>query len=449
MAFFLAILETEPVRTSAGRIVRSLEIAEMKTRMLMTLAGPLVVASAAAGQQIIVDGVLDSAYGEAIAIQQVQTQFGNADLGEAGFCNGSEIDGVHAVVDGDMLYLLFTGNLESNFNKIDIFFDSIEDAGQNPILGNNVDADFNALNRMGRFEDPKTGEVQPGLTFDAGFAADFWMTFTGGAGEPDKKGGTPYDTYMSYADLLTGGGETAGSGFAGPGSSGLEGGLLTDNFIEAAIDNSNTGGVSGGDQPEPDGGIGVSTGIEFAIPLAVLGHASGDDIRICAFINGSGHDFLSNQVMGPLLSGGNLGEPRFVNFADLDGDQFVTVTTGGGDDECPGDLNGDLVVNGADFGGLLAAWGSCGGCAADLSGDGEVGGADVGLMLSVWGACEGGGGGETGCGDCNEADASEGTGCSDSTCESIVCDLDPLCCSTIWDDFCAQLADSNCDCATP
>ena len=426
-----------------------LEFEEMKNRMLMTVAGSLLVAGAAPGEDIVVDGVLDAAYGEAISLQQVQTQFGNADLGEPGFCNGSEIDGVHAVIDGDTLYVLFTGNLESNYNKIDIFIDSIAGAGQNPILGNNVDVDFGALNRMGRFEDQETGEIQPGLTFDAGFAADFWMTFTGGAGKPDKKGGTSYDTYMSYADLLTDGGDTAGSGFAGPGSFGLEGSLFTDNFIAAAIDNSNTAGVSGGDQPEPDGGAGVSTGIEFSIPLAVLGHSSGDDIRICAFINGSGHDFVSNQIMGPLLSGDNLGEPRFVNFNDLDGDQFVTITSdGGGDDECFGDLNGDLTVNGADFGGLLAAWGVCGGCAADLNEDGEVGGADVGLMLAVWGPCDPGGGDE-GCGDCNEADGKGEGGCSETVCESIVCDIDPLCCSAAWDQFCAQLADSNCDCATP
>ncbi|HEX7010851.1 MAG TPA: PEP-CTERM sorting domain-containing protein, partial [Phycisphaeraceae bacterium] len=42
--------------------------------------------------------------------------------------------------------------------------------------------------------------------------------------------------------------------------------------------------------------------------------------------NGGGHDFLSNQVLGGLSAGtGNLGEPRNVNFASQDGDQFFTV----------------------------------------------------------------------------------------------------------------------------
>ncbi len=51
-----------------------------------------------------------------------------------------------------------------------------------------------------------------------------------------------------------------------------------------------------------------------------------------------------------------------------------------------GDLNGDGVVNGADLGLLLAAWGSCPGCAADLDGNGSVDGADLGVLLVHWSA---------------------------------------------------------------
>jgi hypothetical protein len=49
----------------------------------------------------------------------------------------------------------------------------------------------------------------------------------------------------------------------------------------------------------------------------------------------------------------------------------------------PGDLNGDGVVNGADLGILLAAWGGRG--PADLNGDGAVNGADLGIQLANWG----------------------------------------------------------------
>ncbi|HMN95493.1 MAG TPA: hypothetical protein PKC43_04645 [Phycisphaerales bacterium] len=49
------------------------------------------------------------------------------------------------------------------------------------------------------------------------------------------------------------------------------------------------------------------------------------------------------------------------------------------------DLDGNGVVNGADLGVLLGAWGPCSGCAADLNCDGVVDGADLGTLLSAWG----------------------------------------------------------------
>jgi hypothetical protein len=55
---------------------------------------------------------------------------------------------------------------------------------------------------------------------------------------------------------------------------------------------------------------------------------------------------------------------------------------GGG--QCVGDLNGDRVVNGADLGILLGAWGTPD---ADLDADGTTAGSDLGLMLGRWGAC--------------------------------------------------------------
>ena len=49
------------------------------------------------------------------------------------------------------------------------------------------------------------------------------------------------------------------------------------------------------------------------------------------------------------------------------------------------DLNNDSVVDGADVGLLLAAWGPCAGCPADLDGNGVVDGADLGVLLGAWG----------------------------------------------------------------
>ena len=52
---------------------------------------------------------------------------------------------------------------------------------------------------------------------------------------------------------------------------------------------------------------------------------------------------------------------------------------------CPADLNADGVVDGADLGALLGAWGASG--ATDLTGDGVTDGADLGVLLGAWGAC--------------------------------------------------------------
>ena len=52
----------------------------------------------------------------------------------------------------------------------------------------------------------------------------------------------------------------------------------------------------------------------------------------------------------------------------------------------PADINFDGIVDGADLGLMLSAWGVCtdGICVGDLSGDGMVNGADLGLLLSAF-----------------------------------------------------------------
>ena len=53
---------------------------------------------------------------------------------------------------------------------------------------------------------------------------------------------------------------------------------------------------------------------------------------------------------------------------------------------CPADLDHSGVVDGADVGLALLAWGTSD-AAADLDGDGVVGGSDFGLLLIAWGPC--------------------------------------------------------------
>jgi hypothetical protein len=271
------------------------------------LAGGLLVALAATPAFAVetIDGVASPAYGPAIVTQTNGTGFGDSNLGVIDYANGSELDAAYGYIDGGVLYLVLAGNLESNFNKLEVFIDALPGAGQNRLRSDNVDVDFNGLNRMG------------GLTFDSGFDADFYFTCTGGGG--------PYTMYSNYAKLYTGGGGTYGTDgwylgqttAGGPGT--ISGGQNPDGIM-LSIDNSNVAGVNGGG----GSGGGVTTGVEWAIPLSAIGNPV--CVRVCAFINGSGHDFLANQVLGPLAAGTpNLGEPSLVDFNQHAGSQYFTV----------------------------------------------------------------------------------------------------------------------------
>ena len=68
------------------------------------------------------------------------------------FAVGSEIDGLYGFIDTgeNRAYLLVTGNLETNFNKLVLFLDvNGPGEGQNTLRTDNVDIDFNALGNMG------------------------------------------------------------------------------------------------------------------------------------------------------------------------------------------------------------------------------------------------------------------------------------------------------------
>ena len=61
--------------------------------------------------------------------------------------------------------------------------------------------------------------------------------------------------------------------------------------------------------------------------------------------------------------------------------------------QCPGDLTGNGLVNGADLGLVLAAWASDGTDepGSDVNQDGIVNGADLAFVLGAWGNCPAGG----------------------------------------------------------
>lgn len=298
--------------------------------------------AAAFGQTVNVDGTgLTTEYNVLLWTNGTNpTGFGDNNDPSIGAANGSEIDAVRAkfgvdIFNEPMLFLSFSGNLETNFNKLDIFFDTVQGSGQNPLRGDNPDIDFNGLNRMGENSDPNNGTIGPGLGFDAAVTVNYWIGVTTGNFDPNTQRA---EVYANYCDLD---GQVAY--YLGKGTNGL--GFLSDGndpfgFL-ATVDNSNIAGVTDVAADPNAAGI-VNTGWEIGIPLAALGNPSGD-IRIVAFINGTGHDFISSQIVGGHPFGANnAGEPRVFDMSTIQGNQYVTLRQGGGgyvlalSGSCPG-----------------------------------------------------------------------------------------------------------------
>jgi len=295
----------------------------MKRLVVWGLA--LVGASAMAQPIVVMDGsAADVLYPTAAqAIQDTATGFGDSNLGRPDIANGSELDAAYAVVNnatGDpWLYLVLAGNFETNGNKVEIFFDT-RSGGQQQLSANNPPVA--GLPRMG------PGDEGPGLKFDSGFTADFYISVSAY--------GLPATIYVDYAELYdpvnapNPAGYYCGAGFTKCETSGgqLSGGDPGAPLIYCTIDNSNIAGVDGDIVNRPyqyNGGAGVRTGLELAIPLSIIGNPT-SNFRICAFINGINHDWVSNQSLAGMFGQAqNLGEPRLVDFTTIAGNQYFTV----------------------------------------------------------------------------------------------------------------------------
>ena len=348
-------------------------------KLFASCTAVIALASSALGQ-IAIDGSVDADYGNPKATQACHTGFGNATDGVKSYANGSELDAGWVKVDeaGGYLYIFLSGNMESNFNKLEVLIDCVAGEGQNTMLNSNPDVDFNGLNKLA------------GTKFDADFAPDFYLTTT--------LGGTPTTQYANIAQLLT-----AGSGVGAYIGNGVFADANTPNLLDdttygcqLSINNSNTGGVSG-DSANAGSGCGVATGIEIKIPLVLTGWSSGD-IKVMAFINGSGHDYASNQVLGALPAGsGNLGGngtggwdgSTHVDFSAIPGNQYFSTADADVCAACFGDLDGDNDVNNGDVAFMLLDYGACPGCPSDLDGSGDVDFGDVALVLLSVGPCGG------------------------------------------------------------
>ena len=218
----------------------------------------------------VLDGTLtgdESSYGAGITFQTTGTGFGDNTDPDPITAGGSELNGAYGVlVSGatdpadDGLYVLLTGNLETNFNKLEFFLDWDGDvSGQNKLRGDNPDVDFDGLNRMG--DDGSDN----GLVFDDGFAPDYYIQFTAGFDGMEMR----QRTFGSAAELLTMGG---GAGqFIGAGEPTMGMNLVSivgageiGEGIEIAVNNSNVMGVGPGcfEPPLPDADFAVGSELD-------------------------------------------------------------------------------------------------------------------------------------------------------------------------------------------
>jgi hypothetical protein len=317
-----------------------------------------------------IDGLRNEAAYVILPHVTLGTGFGSSNMNPAvrNRANGSEINGVAAYIynnatpgipGDDVLVFHVAGNLESNFNKLEIFIDfnqaPLNIQGQNVLEDDNPNVSFNGLNRMGRNTAGENtsapGVLGPGLTFETGFTADEWISITVGGNTPP----TAPDMFIDSAVLLGAGGGPGLFGGQGPNLAAAGTPAVVNLATQVAgppvgsmtvdIDNSNSdaivnsGGVGGrvnlpgsGSQPDVSPPAGVVSGFEFKINLDGIGYPVGTagSIRIAGAILGFNFDYMSNQAIGGLTSTGspdpsNLGFPaQNVDLTMWDGDQFVT-----------------------------------------------------------------------------------------------------------------------------
>lgn len=125
----------------------------------MTIGG---IAAGTYGQ-VTVDGTLNPSegYGNPVAVQTVNTGFGDNTSSNGASSGGSELDAVYAIATNGYLYLFIAGNVQNNGNNIDVFIAGGQSGSQHilEIGGSPGEAAMN------------------GSTFCAGFNPNLMLTF--------------------------------------------------------------------------------------------------------------------------------------------------------------------------------------------------------------------------------------------------------------------------------
>lgn len=278
---------------------------------------------ATAGTAPVIDGTRDASGWSARFQQGARTGFGDATQGTVDGAGGSELDRGYSRVAGGVLYLFFAGNLESNGNNIDIFFDVNNAQGQNRLRADNVGT------RLLRMGDEGTGN---GLTFDSDFKASYWVGVNGT--------GAPYAFYVDYAQLSNDDGSGGGAFFYCGTTTAASDGTLTGGDVGApailgTINNSNIAGVPAF-CPLPTGNPDVSNGSELG---ALYSYVDKLNKRLYIFTSGNVKTDYSGclfflDVGGFMTPGGEeLGQNRIRN--DNTNADFGYLNGHGGDGTGP------------------------------------------------------------------------------------------------------------------
>lgn len=383
----------------------------MMTRTLWTRAGlvlalPVLAAVAWAGP--VIDGQnIPSEFGSGalLASQRFQTQFGDhGDVGNWG--GGAELDQLFVTNDADNLYIGLSGNLENNGNAITIFIDVDGTAnGADEFYAQDFGTPFPGLPRF--MAGDTGGNVGlDWMLFDAGFAPDFALGFSGGSPL-----GSQTRTYylVNWTELAVGGdlfvhnNEIAGMITTGDATASGPAGTLGSFLSTASLgilggaDNTNTMGVEGGTGLWTSDPSTCTTGFEFGIPLSLLGVGVNDEVCVFAMVSGDS-GWVANQWLPTRTddpnSFDNPGLTRPLDFSSFAGDQFACYTVvaaqgcpnpGTSGNFCTADIDGsdDCVVGLPDLAALLSAYGN--NANGDLNGDNVTNLADLALLLAQYG----------------------------------------------------------------
>lgn len=274
-------------------------------RLLAVIAIAALVPCALAGFGTpTLDGSLtgdEAIYGAAIAIQNVDTSFGDANGNLLGG-GGSELDGLYLAWDASNLYVLCTGNLESNGNILFVFIDNTANAG-------GVSGLFTGINGGdGYFQPNGSGNGMGGSTFPTGMNVDYALAYK----VFDDGGDSDLDWRYQEANLTAGTTSVFGNFDTADGTNPV---VDTSQVIDMAIDNSNAAGVGGSPPSQSGAPAAVTTGIELGIPFSQIpgSFTTTTPFQIFVAICSGDGNFFSNQTLPPPTTpGSHLGtDPDF------------------------------------------------------------------------------------------------------------------------------------------